>query len=1004
MVVQEVSRQAAAGLDVDEVAAAIRRAVAGEHGVQVHAVALVRPGGVPKTTSGKVQRRACRALFLAGDLPLVGMSVRDNGGHLASRPTSPRLTREALEAAEPGERQALLEDLLVERVAQVLGVDPAVVDRAQPLVALGLDSLRAMELKGALETSLDAAVPVSSLLDDTRIDRLAVELLQAVFLTYGAVPVLTIPAEGEAPLTFAQERLWFLDRLQPGSAAYNIAGVLRLRGAVDATALRGSLEELVRRHDALRTVFAEVDGRPLQRVLSGGAVPLPVVDLSRLDRNERDAASRRAAEVVARTPFELTTGPLFRARLLRLGGDEHLLVLVMHHIVSDGWSAGVVLRELAALYGAFAAGAPSPLAPLRVRYADFAVRERQGGELPQAEVDHWRGRLAGLVPLELPTTRPRPALQSFRGATHRFRVPASVASEISALGRAEGATLYMTLLAAFAALLARYSREEDVAVGSPVANRETAEARALVGLFVNTVVLRLDLSGDPPFRELLRRVRATSLEAYAHQGLPFEKLVEVLQPTRDVSRNPLFQVMFGLQDRAAATSTAAGVSLELDAVDTGTSKLDLTLFLGEEREGGLWGTLEYATDLFDARTVAALEGHFGEVLASAVGDPDGRVSELGLLTPGERTRVLEEWNATDDDVPAVCVHDLFTAQAVHTPEAVAVTSVGATLTYGELEQRSGALARLLRERGVGPEVRVGVCLERGPGLLVGLLGVLRAGGAYVPLDPSYPRERLAYMLDDARVPVLLTEAGLVSVLPEHQAAVVLLDDVAVGGEGILPGGGAVAANAAYVIYTSGSTGRPKGVVVPHGAVVNLLAAMWRLLPTAPTDVLLAVTPLSFDISALELFLPLSTGAAVALVDRQTVSDGALLSRAFAELRPTVMQATPATWQMLLEAGWEGTPGLTILCGGEALAPELAERLLPCGAALWNVYGPTETTIWSTAVRMVVEDGPVTVGRPLCNTRVYVAGPARPAGAGRSAGGAVHRRRAEWRGDTWNGRR
>jgi len=701
--------------------------------------------------------------------------VREETHGAAARAVAPGLTREALEAAEAGERQALLEAYLVERAAQVLGVDPARVDREQPLVGQGMDSLRAMELKGALEASLGAAVPVSALLDDAGIERLAADLLQAMFLADAAVPALPAAAEDDAPLSFAQERLWFLDRLQPGSAAYNLAGALRLRGALDAAALRRSLAATTRRHEALRTVFAESGGRPVQRVPAAADPPLPGADLSRLDPAGREAAARRAAEAVARAPFDLAVGPPFRARLLRLGSDEHLLVLAMHHVVGDGWSTGVVLRELAALYGALAAGAPSPLAPLRARYADFAAaeRERLRGEAVDAEVEYWRGRLAGLAPLELPTTHPRPAAQSFRGATHRFRVPAEVAAGLAALGRAEGATLHMTLLAAFAALLARYSGAEDVAVGSPVANRDTEEARALVGLFVNTVVLRVDLSGDPPFRELLRRVRATSLEAYAHGGLPFEKLVEAIRPARDLGRNPLFQVMFALQDRAADPGRAAGVSLELEPVDTGTSKLDLTLFLAQERDGALSAALEYATDLFDPRAAAALAGHYGELLASAARDPANRVSGLGLLTPGERARVLAEWNDTRRAVPAACVHDLFTAQAARMPDAVAVRSAGDTLSYAGLERRSAALARLLRARGVGPEVRVGVCLERGTGLLVGLLGVLRAGGAYVPLDPSYPRERLAYVLDDARVPVLLTEAALAAALPAHRADVVL---------------------------------------------------------------------------------------------------------------------------------------------------------------------------------------------------------------------------------------
>ncbi|MET0399701.1 MAG: condensation domain-containing protein, partial [Longimicrobiaceae bacterium] len=473
VVVHEVARQATAGADVEEVAGAIRRAVAAEHGVQVHTVALVRPGGVPKTSSGKVQRRACRARLLAGDLPLVGQSVRAEVETAAApHPVTVGLTREGLEAAEVGERQALLEALVVERAAQVLGVDPAGVDREQPLVGLGLDSLRAMELKGALEASLGAVVPISSLLDDTRIDRLAAELLAEMFAAPAEARSRARPVVGEAPLSFAQERLWFLDRLRPGSTAYNLAGALRIRGAVDAGALRRGLEEVVRRHEVLRTVFAEAAGRPVQRVRATGSLRLPEVDLSRLEPQQRESAARRAAEAVARAPFDLETGPLFRARLLRLHAGEQLLVLGMHHIVGDGGSAGVLIRELAALYPAMLAGEASPLPPLPTQYADWALRQREGlrGEVVEEQLAYWRERLRGVAPLAMPTDRARPPVQSFRGATHRFEVPAEDMDGVRALARSEGATPFMALLAAWDLLLARYSGEDDVAVGTTVSS------------------------------------------------------------------------------------------------------------------------------------------------------------------------------------------------------------------------------------------------------------------------------------------------------------------------------------------------------------------------------------------------------------------------------------------------------------------------------------------------------------------------------------------------------
>ncbi|HEX2094837.1 MAG TPA: condensation domain-containing protein, partial [Longimicrobiaceae bacterium] len=630
VVVQEVSRQAAT-VDVEEIATAIRRAVAAEHGVQVHAVAVARPGGVPKTTSGKVQRRACRAAFLAGELPLVGVSVREETGMEAPRPVRAELTREALEAAGAGERQALLEELLVERAAQVLGVDPACVDRAQPLVALGLDSLRAMELKGALDASLGTQVPVSSLLDDTPIDRLAAELLQEVFLAEPVVP--TEPVRGHAPLSFAQERLWFLDRLQPGSAAYNVSLALRVSGALDADALGRALGEVMRRHESLRTVFASVGGRPVQVVRPAGEWALAVDDVSGLPAEEREAAARRMAEAEAGAPFDLAAGPLLRTRLLRLADDGHLLAVVMHHTVSDGWSVGVLLREVAALYPALLAGRESPLPPLPAQYGDWARRQREQlrGEALEAQLAYWRERLRGVTPLPLPTDRPRPAAQSFRGATYRFEVPTEAMEGVRALARAEGATLFMALLAAWDLLLARYSGESDVAVGTTVSSRHRPELAGLVGMFVDTVVLRVEVAPEEGFRALLARARAAALEAFRRRDLPFERLVEELHPGRDLSRNPLFQVMLAPQGTPLEPVEIPGATLFPEPLDGGAAALDLTLLTWERSGGGFSAALEYATDLFEAGTVERMAGHLVQVLRAVAADPELAVAEVPLL-------------------------------------------------------------------------------------------------------------------------------------------------------------------------------------------------------------------------------------------------------------------------------------------------------------------------------------------------------------------------------------
>ncbi|MET0395204.1 MAG: AMP-binding protein, partial [Longimicrobiaceae bacterium] len=813
VVVQEVSRQAAAGMDVEEVGEAIRRAVAMEHGVQVHAVAVVRPGGIPKTSSGKVQRRSCRARFLAGELPLVGVSVREDRGSAEPRPAAAGITREALEAAAEGERQLLVEAFLVDRAARVLGVDPARVDREQPLVALGMDSLRAMELKGVLESGLGTTVPISALLDDAPIDRLAAELLQAVFLADPAAAP-GAPAAGDAPLSFAQERLWILDRLQPGSAAYNLAVALRVRGALDAAVLRRSLAATTRRHDVLRAVVAEVGGRPVQRVAAAGALPLPAVDLSLLRPEERDAAARRVAAEMARVPFDLEAGPLFRARLLRLAGDEHLLVLATHHIVSDGWSAGVLLREVGAHYTALLAGEDSPLPPLPTQYADWALgqRERLRGEVADEQLAWWRERLRGVAPLALPTDRARPPVQSFRGATHRFAIPAEVMDGVRQLARRERATPFMALLAAWDLLLARYGGEDDVAVGTTVASRDRAEVAGLVGMFVNTLVLRVEVAPEQGFRALLARARTAVLEAFARQDLPFERLVEEVQPGRDLSRNPLFQVMLAPQSEALEPVRVPGATLVPEPVDAGTAILDLTLYTWERSGGELSAALEYATDLFDAGTVERMAAHLVQVLRAVAADPELAAAEVPLLLPAERAQLLEEWTATELAYPERCLHELFAEQAARTPEAAALRSGGRTVSYAELERSANRLAWHLQALGVGPEVRVGLCVERTPEMVAAMLGILRAGASYVPLDPAYPADRLAYMLEDAGAALVVSQARLAERLPEDVARVLLDADAERIAEqpDAAPPGEAGPRNLAYVLYTSGSTGRPKG--------------------------------------------------------------------------------------------------------------------------------------------------------------------------------------------------
>jgi hypothetical protein len=579
----------------------------------------------------------------------------------------------------------------------------------------------------------------------------------------------------ELPLSFAQERLWFLDQLMPGSAAYNLAAAFRIRGRLEVSGLRRALNEVVRRHEALRTVFASVQGRPIQVVTPALEVPMAVVDLSGGPVPDREAELGRLLAEEAGRSFDLAAGPLIRALLVRLDDQDHGLSITMHHIVADGWSMGILFQELAGLYQAFTAGQPSPLGEPALQYADYALWQRQWltSQPMQGQLGHWKRQLAGVQVLELPTDRPRPPIQSFQGAEQALVIPGPLRQALAALSRQEGATLFMGLLAGLAVLLGRYSGQDDIAVGSPIANRTRRELEGLIGFFVNTLVLRVDLTGDPSFRGLLGRVREVATDAYDHQDLPFEKLVEELNPTRNLSHNPLFQVMLSLQSGLAGTLRLPGLQVEHLRAGKDTAKFDLTISL-RETDSGLDGHVEYSTDLFEGATVARLVGHWQRLLEQAVADPDQPISSLELLTEPEHHQ-LARWNTTTSPIPDRCVHELIADQADQHPDAVAVSLQDHQLTYRQLDQQANQLAWHLASLGVGPEVLVGICLPRSLDLIVGLLGILKAGGAYVPLDPDYPSQRLAYMVHDARLGVLVTHQQLLGRLPSPAAAVVCLD-------------------------------------------------------------------------------------------------------------------------------------------------------------------------------------------------------------------------------------
>ncbi|MDB4947620.1 MAG: blmIV, partial [Gemmatimonadetes bacterium] len=773
------------------------------------------------------------------------------------------------------------------------------------------------------------------------------------------------------PLSFAQQRLWFLEQLGGAGAAYHLPSALRLAGRLDVPALQRSLDEVVSRHEALRATFVAPDGEPIQIFNKRLPVALRVVDARELPEAEREAELARWLAAEAGEPFDLGRGAL-RAGLLRLGDEEHVLAVTMHHIVSDGWSMNVFIREMAAFYAAFSRGEESPLPPRAPAQYGAFVRwqgERLRGERLAAELAYWSDRLAGAPPvLELPLDRPRPRIQSFRGASHWVSLGAGLTREVREFSRGAGTTVFTTVLAAFTALVSRLAAQDDVVLGTPVANRLRAELEGVIGMFINTLVLRTRVSPEASFAELLERVRTTVLDAQAHQEVPFEKIVEELQPERRLSHAAVFQVLVTELVNAPETVSLPGLTLTPLEIAAGTSRFDLSLSIAESG-GSLGGKLEYNTDLYDAETIERLGERFRALLAAAVRDPGLRVFELPLLLDDERRALLAP--RADTAAPGSTVCAAVERHAASDGGRRAVTFEGRELSYLEVNRRANQVAHGLRRLGVAPGDRVALYAERSLEMVPALLGILKAGAAYVPLDPESPRERTGFVLDDCAPALVLTQAHLAPAL-EAACPVVAVDAGAFDGEPATDPVPAVSPDqVAYVIYTSGSTGRPKGVRVSHRALWNLLGSMAAEPGLSARDTLLAVTTLTFDISLLELLLPLAVGARVVIAGAGVAADGEALAELIDREGATAMQATPSGWRVLVESGWAGSPSLRMLCGGEALPPDLAEELLARGGELWNVYGPTETTIWSALHRVGSGSGGIPLGHPVANTEIHV---------------------------------
>ncbi|NTX50273.1 non-ribosomal peptide synthase/polyketide synthase [Myxococcus sp. CA039A] len=965
VVVQEVDVRKL--VDPAEVTALVRRRLAEQHDVQLHALALIEPGSIPKTSSGKIQRNGTRAAFVAGELALVS-TWREEAAVGATAPEAVALSS----SATLEETTTWLRDTLGRRLrVRAEELDPAV-----PITRFGFDSLVAIELGHALEIATGVSLRMEELLRGPSVMELAALLHGRRSAAKAALPAITRRADDTPPLLSpGQERLWLLEQLQPGGALYNLAVAVRFKGALDTGALERAFQDIVRRHEVLRTTFraVETEGPAVLIVSPDADFTLATDDLRARPAAEREREVQRRADAEALRPFLLTQGPLLRGLLLRTGEQEHVLVLTMHHIVSDGASMEVLVRELAALYAAHTSGQPAALPELPLRYSDYGawLREHLRGETLERLLGYWRRQLEGAPEvLELGVARPRPAVSTHQGDSVEVKLSALLMEQVKSLAREQGVSPFVVLLAAFQLLLARYSGQDDICVGTPINGRDRPETQGLIGFFVNTLVLRTRLAGAATFHELLARVRDVTLEAYAHQELPFEKLVEALRPTRHLGASPLFQVVLAILPDPLSAQPLPGLELQQLELPSRLVQSDLRLALAESVQG-LHGRLEYSTDLFDAATARQLVKHLGALLEAAVSQPSAPLASLSPLDEAERRQLLVEWSGVVPGEPEdVCAHRLFEAQVARTPDAVALSFEGEELSYRELNARANRLARVLRHRGVGPEVLVGLCVERSFEMVVGLLAILKAGGAYVPIDPSQPMERLALILDDTRAPLVLTRRALVDRLGGQQARALCLEDVEAevrleSAEDL--DAGATGDNLAYVIYTSGSTGRPKGTLLQHRGLCNTARQTLAVMKLEVGSRLLQFFALSFDAAVSDIFPPLLSGATLVLVPRERLMPGAPLEQTLNEQAITVVTLTPSVLAQLFPAGV--TSLRTVLTAGEACTPEIALRWAD-RLRFVNAYGPTEVTVCATFNTAMDPERP-TLGRPMANVQVYV---------------------------------
>jgi amino acid adenylation domain-containing protein/thioester reductase-like protein len=977
----------------DPVFSAVLEAVGATHELYPQAIALIRPGSIPKTSSGKIQRRATKAAYLQGELDTLAVWTRDRRELASEAPPSrvmPRgVDRLRILASPPQRHRVVLSMFLMGQIAAVLRLPSPWVEVDKPLGSFGIDSLMALELKNRLEVSLDLLLPMVDLLRSPTIAELAEVILaqlesgeiaskKKIFATESTIT--------DFPLSYGQSALWFLQRISPGSAAYNLLLPVRIVSEVDVPTLRRAFGAVVDRHPALKVVFSEQEGELVQKIDQSHNLPWEVVDGSLWPWAEVEAFLHQRAK----EPFDLAVGPLFRVSLVLRAPGEHVLMTVLHHSIVDFWSIGIFVREIGLQYTAFMRNTEPLLEPTRLQYSDYVMWQRamlEGAEGHRLRT-YWRNELGGVLPvLDLPTDFPRPAIQSFDGASVSFRVPPPLVKSLRALGGSERVTLYTLLLAAFQVLLARYSGQDDILVGSPSAGRNRADLMSVIGYFVNTLVLRGNFADNPTFTEYLVQARQKVLGALEHDELPFALLVKDLLTGRDPSRSPIFQAMFAVEKEpssddetltpfalreSGARMTLGALSFESLPLEHRVAQFDLSMMMAEVGDD-LVGSLEYNTSLFGRATVAGMVQHFLVLLQSIVDAPNSRVRDLPLMSTEEVRSTLIGWSGTSSPCSDLLAHQLFEARVDAAPDADAVVAGAQCLTYRQLDAAANRLANFLIAQGVRGEDRVAVCLSKGVELAVSLMAILKAGAGYIPLDAEFPRERLAYMAADAQIRALITTRSLQNALQLSAPTTVCVDDDAELVEKCSsdrPSIDATPSSLAYVLYTSGSTGRPKGVMIEHRSLVNFLESMRDNPGIESGETLLSLTTPSFDIFGLEFFLPLSVGAKVVFATKALVRDGNLLSDYLARSDVAVLQGTPSALQLLVDAGGPLRGRLKVLCGGEPLSESLARRLLERVGSLFNMYGPTETTIWSSLSRIEAER-PISIGRPIRNTRFFV---------------------------------